>query len=239
MDYNQLFQELQQASLFDLYRLKTAIDKMLDQPDKIAVIKRALRPGQEVTYFDYAENRLIAATVKELKRTRVLVRNRDDGKLWNIPYYMVNIDRVDTDIHAHRGRLTKAQLKIGDTVGYRDRLNRDQFGKIIRLNQKTVTLDLPSGDQWRIPYGLLFPVMDGESARSTEPGLIEGEIVENHPEADIDIAVLPPPPEPTESADPTPSPDTPPPYPPGGKVGRNSPCPCGSGKKFKRCCLGK
>jgi methionyl aminopeptidase len=25
----------------------------------------------------------------------------------------------------------------------------------------------------------------------------------------------------------------------GGKVGRNDPCPCGSGKKFKKCCLGK
>ena len=24
-----------------------------------------------------------------------------------------------------------------------------------------------------------------------------------------------------------------------GKIGRNEPCPCGSGKKFKRCCLGK
>jgi uncharacterized protein YchJ len=24
-----------------------------------------------------------------------------------------------------------------------------------------------------------------------------------------------------------------------GKVGRNEPCPCGSGKKFKKCCLNK
>lgn len=23
------------------------------------------------------------------------------------------------------------------------------------------------------------------------------------------------------------------------KIGRNDPCPCGSGKKFKRCCIGK
>ena len=23
------------------------------------------------------------------------------------------------------------------------------------------------------------------------------------------------------------------------KIGRNDPCPCGSGKKFKKCCLGK
>jgi uncharacterized protein YchJ len=25
----------------------------------------------------------------------------------------------------------------------------------------------------------------------------------------------------------------------GKKVGRNDPCPCGSGKKYKKCCLGK
>ena len=25
----------------------------------------------------------------------------------------------------------------------------------------------------------------------------------------------------------------------GQKVGRNDPCPCGSGKKFKKCCMGK
>ena len=25
----------------------------------------------------------------------------------------------------------------------------------------------------------------------------------------------------------------------GPKVGRNDPCPCGSGKKYKKCCLGK
>lgn len=28
-------------------------------------------------------------------------------------------------------------------------------------------------------------------------------------------------------------------YQPGPKVGRNDPCPCGSGKKFKKCCLNK
>ena len=28
-------------------------------------------------------------------------------------------------------------------------------------------------------------------------------------------------------------------YHPGPKVGRNDPCPCGSGKKYKKCCIGK
>jgi len=25
----------------------------------------------------------------------------------------------------------------------------------------------------------------------------------------------------------------------GKKIGRNTPCPCGSGRKYKKCCLGK
>ena len=29
------------------------------------------------------------------------------------------------------------------------------------------------------------------------------------------------------------------PEPPQKKIGRNDPCPCGSGKKFKKCCLRK
>jgi len=33
--------------------------------------------------------------------------------------------------------------------------------------------------------------------------------------------------------------DEPPPPPAGQKVGRNDPCPCGSGKKFKKCCMRK
>jgi len=35
------------------------------------------------------------------------------------------------------------------------------------------------------------------------------------------------------------APSAPPYPPPSPKIGRNEPCPCGSGMKFKRCCLGK
>jgi hypothetical protein len=37
----------------------------------------------------------------------------------------------------------------------------------------------------------------------------------------------------------TPAPIPPKGAPKGPKVGRNDPCPCGKGKKFKRCCLPK
>jgi len=35
------------------------------------------------------------------------------------------------------------------------------------------------------------------------------------------------------------NPQSHPAYQPGPKVGRNDSCPCGSGKKYKKCCLGK
>ncbi len=229
MDYSQLLHELQQASLFDLYRLQSGINKMLDQPDKIAAIKRSLRLGQEIRYFEQSENRLIQATVKELNRTRVLVRNSEDSKLWSIRYYTININNVNTDIHSRQGKITKNHLKIGDTVGYYDRLNREQYGEIIRLNQKTVTMNLKTGEQWRVPYRLLFQVMDGESAQVPEAGLIEGEIIDNNPipEHNLGISTVH-----TSTTGSGASSDN-----AGKKLGRNSPCPCGSGKKFKTCCL--
>ncbi len=41
-----------------------------------------------------------------------------------------------------------------------------------------------------------------------------------------------------DQANPEVSPSIPPPA-PHPKIGRNDPCPCGSGKKYKKCCLDK
>jgi len=38
-----------------------------------------------------------------------------------------------------------------------------------------------------------------------------------------------------ESTEQEDEPEAPPAAPPAGKVGRNDPCPCGSGKKYKKC----
>lgn len=42
---------------------------------------------------------------------------------------------------------------------------------------------------------------------------------------------------PSKTGTPQPSPVPPVPVPSEPKVGRNDPCPCGSGKKYKKCCL--
>lgn len=175
MDYSKIIQELQQATMFDLYRLNIAIGQQLDNPQRIDEIKSRLKPGQTIRYFNSTENRLVEATVLKLKRTQLSVRNTHDQVLWLIPFYTVNLEDVDTDlaVPAKMG-LDKSQLKVGDVVVYPDRQNNDVHGQVIRLNPKTATIKTEAGAEWRVAYEWLSLVIDGVRA---SPHLIEGRVV--------------------------------------------------------------
>ncbi len=71
MDYNLILSELQQASTFDLFRLQAAIGTLLDDPARLAAIKRELRPGMEITYFDAERTRQLLEDVHGAYNTRI------------------------------------------------------------------------------------------------------------------------------------------------------------------------
>jgi hypothetical protein len=111
MDYTFIIDELRSASLFDLFRLRAALNQQLEEPGRVEQVRKRLRLGMPISYFDEAQNRLIEATVRELHRTRLLVEKRHDRKLWSIPLAAVNIDGVDADVRAlpqNNGRLLGA-----------------------------------------------------------------------------------------------------------------------------------
>lgn len=175
MDYSKILKTLNEASLFDLYRLQVAINHQLEAPDRIKAIKRYLKPDQTITYFDSELNKLVEAIVIKVRRTRLLVENRHDGRRWSIPFYSVNLDNVDTDLHTSGEGIAKAQLKVGERVGFRDRQDQELYGVVIRLNPKTATLMVDNGVKWRVAYKLLFPIIDSE--RSADPLALEGEVI--------------------------------------------------------------
>ena len=161
MNYSEIINTLNSASGFDLFRIKSAIERMLDDPKSIAEIKRHLRINQKIQYFDPAENRIIKATITAFKRTKVSVQHIEDDARWNIPYYFINIHEIDTDLtakHKEAG-LQRNEVKVGDKVGFLDRNNIEQYGDVIRLNPKTVTINCRSG-QWRVAYSFLFKVLN-------------------------------------------------------------------------------
>jgi hypothetical protein len=163
VNYSEIVRVLDRATGFDLYRLYVAIGRMLEDPKRVTEVKRRIHAGDEVEYFDVAENRIVQARVIKFQRTRVLVENLHDQERWSIPYYAINIHGADASIAEHvQEGLGRNEVAVGDVVGFFGRDGHERYGKIIRLNQKTVTLDCDDG-KWRVSYKSLFRVVNLEA----------------------------------------------------------------------------
>lgn len=163
MDYSAIVRAIDHCTGFDLYRLYVAIGKMLEDPKRITEVKRRLHPGDPVEYLDPVKNRVVAAKLIKFQRTRVLVENLEEHEEWSIPYYALNIHGADTGITQNvKEGLGRNEVAVGDQVGFFDRDGNERYGKVIRLNQKTVTLDC-NNQKWRVAYRFLFKVLDLEA----------------------------------------------------------------------------
>ena len=131
MNFSEVFKTLNQASAFDLFRLRAAIDRALEEPRWLQAIQSRLKVGQAVQYFDLRANTLKRGQVLEMRRNEVA---------------------------------------LGDVVGFVDRDQQQRTGKIIRLNDKTVTLQCDH-TQWRVAYSFLHRVVDVD-------GMVQGVVVE-------------------------------------------------------------
>ena len=170
MDYTNLLNQLNKASLFELYRLSVAIENELNNPKHLLAVKQQLTLGMKLSYFDPVENRLIKATLVECKKNKAVVLDHDKNKRYIIPYCMLNIDGADTDIHKNKktDELTANNLQVGERVGFNNK-GEPIVGIIKRLNQKTVTMITKSGHQWRVAYTFLYRIHDGEVGGQSLP----------------------------------------------------------------------
>lgn len=164
MNFSETIAALTNASAFDLYRLRAAIDRVLDQPGWMDAVRSRLRVGQTIQYFDPAANRLEQAQVLELRRKQAVVLDQSTQKRWLISYAAINLDGADVEIREQPRRgLGRNEVAIGDAVGFVDRNHQQHSGRILRLNDKTVTL-MCGQQQWRVAYALLHRVVDTSAA---------------------------------------------------------------------------
>jgi hypothetical protein len=116
---NDLINNLQKASLFQLWRLNDIIHKMLDDPNKLVQVKTQLFVGQETTYFDSDDNKDIHCTIVKIGRTRALVRRHDNDRCWNIPFYMFNLNNIPTEVKTNKKKIDRLTLKIDVSTLFR------------------------------------------------------------------------------------------------------------------------
>jgi hypothetical protein len=176
MDYAALSNALDKASLFDLWRLNVFIARALDDPHKNEALKTQLYVDQAVHYFDTSQNREISGRIVAVKRTRALIRRDHDKKIWNLPFYMLNLQGADAGIHCSRShtKVHRDSLRVGDSVGYKIRSGREVYGVVLKLNRKTATVRLTDGARWNVHYGRLFYVIDAQE--SAAQGLLDGNV---------------------------------------------------------------
>lgn len=163
MNFSDVLKSLNQASAFELFRMRAAIDRVLDEPRWLLSIQARLQVGQTIEYFDVQANTSRRGKVLELRRKQVVVLDQNDGKRWLISYVAINLDGADVKIREQpRQGLGRNEVAISDAVGFLDRNQHQRSGRIIRLNDKTVTL-LCGQQQWRVAYAYLHRVMDIDS----------------------------------------------------------------------------
>ena len=164
MNFSEVIKTLNNASAFDLYRMRAAIDRVLDEPRWMQSVQVRLKVGQDVQYFDPQSNALRRGTVLEMRRKQVVVLDMDDARRWLISYAAINLDGSDVQIRENKTQgLGRNEVAIGDIVGFVDRDHNQRTGKIIRLNDKTVSLQC-GGTQWRVAYAYLHRVVDADSS---------------------------------------------------------------------------
>jgi hypothetical protein len=175
MNFSDTLAALKSASAFDLFRLRAAIDRVLDQPGWMLAVQAHLRVGQQIEYFDPQANRSHRGQLLELRRKQAVVLDLATQKRWLISYASINLDGADVEIRERPATgLGRNEVAVGDVVGFLDRDQQERSGRVVRLNEKTVTL-LCGHQQWRVSYGLLHRVIDSTGGGASDLSLVSPE----------------------------------------------------------------
>ena len=161
MDNLQMIEVLEKTALFDLYRLKVMLSKMLRDPKRLNEVRMKLKINQKINYFDDVANKEIAASIIKIGRTHALVRNHHDDKKWQIPFYMINDSGMTAHVLPPTGKVDRLTIKVGERVGFVTKDGKSLYGIVNKLNQKTATIIVSEHGRWRVSYSCLFYVIDG------------------------------------------------------------------------------
>lgn len=169
VEYDQLVAFLKQASVFEIYRMSAAIQNELENPQRLLKVNHKIKEGDLVEYYDAKTNTFIKAVIIQKALKNVIVRHVDDGRRWQIPLYWLKIDSREFVFERAARGLNKNEVKVGDMVGfYHQKYEEDITGRVERLNQKTVSLITSEPKRWRVPYNLLYTVIDGQQIEAMQ-----------------------------------------------------------------------
>lgn len=157
---------LGQASNRQLLMLHAVIDRMLADPRRIIEIRRHLHLGQTVQFLDWQHGVMLKGQVVALHERQVELRELSAMRQWKLPYTAVELPDGPSTQHAEPPappapqRPTRNDFRCGDKVAFEDKYLQTVVGTVVRINQRTATIDPGDGTTWRVAFALLRPVVD-------------------------------------------------------------------------------
>ncbi len=164
---SKLIDALSCASSLELFQLNAVIARMLADPRRIIAVRTNMNLGQTVRFLDWRDGQLRSAKVLAMTATQVTLHEEGTRREWKLPYAAVEApDPLNTATTTSTrptpplSKPARGDFRCGEKVSFDDKYLQPQVGIVVRINQRTATVDTGNGHSWRVPFHMLRQVLD-------------------------------------------------------------------------------
>jgi len=161
-----LLEVLNRASSLELFQLNAVIERMLADPKRIVQVRKDLHLGQTVSFMDWRDGQMRTGKLVELKDAKATIQESGTRSAWGVPYAAIQPPAPGPAQPAAAveppapSRATRNDFRCGERVSFEDKYLNPVVGTIVRINQRTATIDPGDGTSWRVGFALLRHVVD-------------------------------------------------------------------------------
>jgi hypothetical protein len=162
-----LIETLNRASSLELFQLSTLIERMLADPRRIIAVRTNMHMGQTVRFLDWRDGQMRNGRVVAMGDAKVTLHEEGTRSEWKLPYTAIEPPHAASGAAAPSPPAAPPPIKpgrgdfrSGEKVSFEDKYLQTQVGTIVRINQRTATVDTGDGHSWRVGFPLLRHVLD-------------------------------------------------------------------------------
>lgn len=161
-----LIDALNRASSLELFQLSTIIERLLADPRRIIAVRTNMNLGQTVRFLDWRDGQMRSGKVVAMKETQVTLHEEGTRREWKLPYAAVEPPLATSGPAPTSApppppiKASRNDFRGGEKVSFDDKYLQPQVGTVVRINQRTATVDTGNGHSWRVPFHMLRHVLD-------------------------------------------------------------------------------
>jgi hypothetical protein len=160
-----LLEVLGRASSLELFQLNSVIERMLADPKRIVQIRKDLHLGQTVRFMDWRDGCMRTGKILAMKDTQATIHEDGTRNSWGVPYTAIEpppptAKPANETEPATAPAPTRNDFRCGEKVAFEDKYLNTVVGTVVRINQRTATIDPGDGTSWRVGFALLRHVVD-------------------------------------------------------------------------------